>query len=70
MWRHADLTDAELFTLLRSRAIALAGNRRARIFGRLDCASGKRLLRTNRVFFSTEDEARAAGYRPCQRCMR
>ena len=70
MWRHDELTDAELFDLLRRRAIKLAGNRRAHIYGRLECASGKRLLRRNRVFFRSEQEALAQGYRPCLNCMR
>ena len=70
MWRHAELTDAELFALLHRRAIRLAGNRRTRIYGRLDCASGRRLRRVNRVFFASAEEARMAGYRPCRHCMR
>lgn len=70
MWRHDELTDAELFSLLRQRAIIYAGNRRARIYGRLECASGKRLRRRNRVFFGSEQEALALGYRPCGNCMR
>lgn len=70
MWRHDELTDAELFSLLRRRAITFAGNRRERIYGRLECASGKRLQRRNRVFFSSEQEALAQGYRPCGNCMR
>ena len=70
MWRHDVLTDAELFALLRRGAITLAGNRRARIYGRLDCGSGRRLLRRNRVFFASEQEAVAGGYRPCRHCMR
>lgn len=70
MWRHDELTDGELFSLLRRGAIAFAGNRRARIYGQLHCASGKRLLRRNRVFFASEQEALEAGYRPCLHCLR
>lgn len=70
MWRHDQLTDGELWALLRAGAVALAGNRRLRIYGRLDCGSGRRMLRANRVFFANEAEARAAGYRPCGHCMR
>jgi methylphosphotriester-DNA--protein-cysteine methyltransferase len=69
MWRHDELSDAELFSLLRRGAVLFAGNRRARIYGRLECASGKRLLRRNRVFFADEQEALTAGYRPCRHCM-
>ena len=70
MWRHDQLTDGELFALLRRGAIVLAGNRRLKIYGRLDCASGKRMKRANRVFFVGEEEAIAAGYRPCGNCWR
>jgi methylphosphotriester-DNA--protein-cysteine methyltransferase len=70
MWHHDELTDAELFSLLRAGAITLAGNRRLHIYGRLDCRSGRRMKRTNRVFFAGEAEAHAAGYRPCGHCMR
>jgi hypothetical protein len=70
MIRHADLTGAELFSLMRCGAITLGGNGRLRIYGRLDCASGKRLKRQNRVFFSNENEAIRAGYRPCGHCLK
>ena len=46
-----------------------AGNVTHRIFGRLTCASGLRLMHAaNRVFFLTWDDAIAAGYRPCEKC--
>ena len=70
MWRHDELTDAELFGLMHAGEIALAGNRRLKIYGRLDCASGRRMQRANRVFFADEQEAVRAGYRPCGHCMR
>jgi methylphosphotriester-DNA--protein-cysteine methyltransferase len=52
------------------------GNRRDRIYGRLDCPSALRALQgsgpylSNRVFFADEAAAVAAGYRPCGTCMR
>lgn len=50
------------------------GNRRRRIFGRLDCPSARRALpngyAAHRVFFADEATAHAAGYRPCGTCMR
>ena len=70
MWQHDNLTDGELFALLRAGAIACAGTRRLRIYGKLTCGSGRRMKRTNRVFFASEAEAVAAGYRPCGHCMR
>jgi len=52
----------------------LGGNRRLRIYGRLECPSARRALRhgyaQRRVFFLDEAAAIAAGYRPCGRCMR
>ncbi len=69
MWRHDELTDTELFALLHSGAIRYAGNRRLKLYGRLDCGSGRRMKRENRVFFAGIAEAIAAGYRPCGNCM-
>ena len=52
----------------------LGGNRRLRIYGRLDCPSAVQALSRgyakNRVFFADEVTAVAAGYRPCGACMR
>ncbi len=45
-----------------------AGNRPRKIFGRLDCGSGMKTKKENRVFFLTWDDAIAEGYRPCKRC--
>jgi methylphosphotriester-DNA--protein-cysteine methyltransferase len=50
------------------------GNRRLRIYGRLDCPSARRArprgYARHRVFFADEATAIAAGYRPCALCMR
>jgi methylphosphotriester-DNA--protein-cysteine methyltransferase len=52
----------------------LGGNRRLKIYGRLDCPSALRALprgyARRRVFFADEATAIAAGYRPCAVCMR
>ena len=52
----------------------LGGNRRGRIYARLDCRAALRALarggyRAYRVFFLDEATAIAAGYRPCAVCM-
>jgi methylphosphotriester-DNA--protein-cysteine methyltransferase len=52
----------------------LGGHRRARIYGRLDCRSARQAIARggytrHRVFFLTEADARAAGYRPCAVCL-
>ncbi|MBX7127598.1 MAG: metal-binding protein [Cyclobacteriaceae bacterium] len=70
MWLHDVLSDQAVRSLIRSGNVVLAGNRRLGIFGSLNCASGKRLHRDNRIFFGSEQEARAEGYRPCGHCMR
>jgi methylphosphotriester-DNA--protein-cysteine methyltransferase len=52
------------------------GNRRLKIYGRLDCPSALRAIKRggpyprHRVFFADEASAIAAGYRPCGNCMR
>ena len=50
------------------------GHRRSRIYGRLDCPSALRAIArggyvTHRVFFASEADAVAAGYRPCAVCL-
>ena len=50
------------------------GNKKLKIYGRLDCSSAKRWIEKgyyikNRVFFENEETAIAAGYRPCAICM-
>jgi hypothetical protein len=52
----------------------LGGHRRSRIYGRLECPAALRAIArggyvSQRVFFLTEDHARAAGYRPCSVCL-
>ncbi len=54
----------------------LGGHRRRRVYGRLDCPTALSLIRRGmfrvdqRVFFATEADAVAAGYRPCGSCLR
>ncbi|MFM7855228.1 MAG: Ada metal-binding domain-containing protein [Flammeovirgaceae bacterium] len=56
--------------MLRNKLIALAGNRKLKIYGLLTCPSGKRMKKENRVFFESEKEAVSLGYRPCGHCLR
>ncbi|MFT3824035.1 MAG: Ada metal-binding domain-containing protein [Chitinophagaceae bacterium] len=58
-----------LLTLIRQGEVVLAGNRKLKIYGTLQCRSGKKMNVSNRVFFSSEIEAVADGYRPCAHCM-
>lgn len=59
-----------LRSLIRKGAVSMAGNRKLLIYGLLNCRSGKRMNPPNRVFFASEEEARASGYRPCGHCMK
>ncbi|HEU5292636.1 MAG TPA: Ada metal-binding domain-containing protein [Cyclobacteriaceae bacterium] len=56
--------------MIHSGKIKLGGNVKLKIYGRLNCSSGKRMKRDNRVFFSSEKEAITEGYRPCGHCLR
>lgn len=76
MIRHAQLGDTpfarsrQLKLLLMQDEIVLAGNSKLKIYGTLNCRSGKRMKIQNRVFFRSDEEAIEQGYRPCGNCMR
>jgi methylphosphotriester-DNA--protein-cysteine methyltransferase len=67
---HKDTTIEELRERIANGEIVFAGNIALKIYGTLDCRSGKRMLKKNRVFFRSEEEALANGYRPCANCLR
>lgn len=69
MWPHKNLNDIELRGLIRQQQVRWGGNQKLKIYGRLQCASGKRMKRENRVFFKSELEAKQMGFRPCGHCM-
>jgi len=60
----------ELKELIKAGEVVLAGNVKLKIYGTLDCTSGKKMGMENRVFFKNADEALRYGYRPCGRCMK
>jgi len=66
-------TDEErskkLSSLIRNGEISLGGYSKAKIYGLLNCRSGKRMKVKNRVFFKDEKEAIQNGYRPCAHCL-
>jgi len=70
MFNHDSLNNNELVAKTRRKEIAMGGNRKLKIYGKLSCASGKRMKKQNRVFFVSEAEAIQDGYRPCAKCMR
>lgn len=55
--------------LIRSGAITLGGYKKNKIYGLLNCSSGKRMKVENRVFFKDATEALDNGYRPCGHCL-
>jgi methylphosphotriester-DNA--protein-cysteine methyltransferase len=66
---HQNIETKMLRALLRAKALVLAGNRKLKIYGRLDCISGKRMKKENRVFFTDESDALENGFRPCGHCL-
>jgi hypothetical protein len=70
MGKTAFARTRQLKKLLDSGSIKLAGNRKLKIYGTLNCSSGKRIKIENRLFFESETEAISAGYRPCGHCMK
>jgi len=74
MIRHADFEHSlggkdGLRKLIEEKILILGGNSRLKIYGKLSCKSGIRMLKKNRVFFHSEKEALELGYRPCGHCM-
>ena len=70
MIQHHEITDAELHLKIKHNNIVLGGNSNLKIYGTLRCTSGKRMKKSNRVFFSSENEAIKMGFRPCGHCMK
>jgi hypothetical protein len=69
------LVGADGREVLSSLPGAFGGHRRTRVYGRLDCPSALRWIARghyvrHRVFFASEADALAAGYRACKVCMK
>ncbi len=75
MFKHIALNNTPfsqlrtLQALIAKGEIKMAGYTKGKIYGTLNCGSGKRMKPVNRVFFKDEQEATDAGYRPCGNCM-
>jgi methylphosphotriester-DNA--protein-cysteine methyltransferase len=67
---HINLTDVTLRSKIKKREIMFGGNIKLHIYGKLNCTSGKRMKRANRVFFTSGKEALEAHFRPCRHCMK
>jgi len=70
MIKHSNVSSTELRNRIKQKDICFGGNEKLKIYGRLNCKSGKRMRKANRVFFSSEKEAIINNYRPCGHCMR
>ncbi len=70
MIRHEQVNIHQLRQLIHKNELTLAGNQDLKIYGRLDCASGERMKKKNRVFFKHEAEALGYGFRPCGHCLK
>lgn len=70
MIAHTDIDATTLRRKIKSHEINFGGNRKLKIYGTLQCNSGKRMKKENRVFFISENEAIEIGFRPCGRCMK
>ena len=70
MIQHNEISSLELKHKIRKGEILFGGNKKLKIYGLLNCKSGMRMLQQNRVFFSSEKEAKELGYRPCGNCMK
>jgi methylphosphotriester-DNA--protein-cysteine methyltransferase len=70
MIRHNEISDAELKKRIRQGKILIGGNIKLKIYGKLNCQSGKRMKRENRIFFKSVREATKNGFRPCGHCLK
>lgn len=69
MINHSEICDAELYQKIKQKEIIYGGNSKLKIYGTLQCKSGKRMKKENRVFFNSVEQAKK-GYRPCGHCLR
>ena len=70
MIAHTDIDTITLHRKIKQREIKFGGNKQLKIYGTLQCKSGKRMKKENRVFFISEKEAMKMGYRACGHCMK
>jgi hypothetical protein len=69
MRRHLEISGPELHRQIRRQQISLGGNSKLKIYGKLNCRSGKGMKKENRVFFRSREEAIRQGFRPCGHCL-
>ncbi len=64
MTKHIELSSKLLYHKIRHKEFIYAGNAKLKIYGTLYCASGKRMKKESRVFFTTEQETILLCYSP------
>ncbi|MFT7144339.1 MAG: methylphosphotriester-DNA--protein-cysteine methyltransferase [Alphaproteobacteria bacterium] len=68
---HLNISTNDLLKAIKRKDITFAGWTVGKIYGHLNCVSGKNKIKAqNRVFFSTEQDATNHDYRPCAVCMK
>lgn len=67
---HLEINDIDLRSKIKQNEICFGGNMTLKIYGTIQCKSGRRMKRENRVFFASENEAVKNGFRPCGHCMK
>ncbi|WP_298507127.1 Ada metal-binding domain-containing protein [uncultured Maribacter sp.] len=70
MIKHTNIDNTELYRRIKRKEIVYGGNLNLKIYGTLQCKSGKRMKTENRVFFNTTEQAKKLGFRPCGHCLR
>ena len=70
MIKHIYIDDAELHQKIKRKEVVCGGNINLKIYGTLQCKSGKRMKKKNRVFFDRIEQAKELGFRPCGHCLR
>jgi len=61
-------TTSAATTTTKTQAGVFVGSKNSNVFHRLDCTYAKRIKESNRVYFSSYEDAIAKGYRPCKVC--
>ncbi|MBL4703442.1 MAG: metal-binding protein [Flavobacteriales bacterium] len=69
MIRHLEIDDVVLHQKIKLKEIIYGGNSKLKIYGTLQCKSGKRMKKENRVFFNSVQQTKTQGYRPCGNCL-
>jgi len=68
IWGEAPSTPPTTPAIVASANGSIVGNKRTKVYHRLDCPGAAKVSQQNRVRFTTEAEAQAAGYRLAGNC--